>query len=131
MTEKETMYGSRCDENYPNEKAILYYLTNLAQRADNHRGNYYSSSLKRKFPFNTNGIVKIYGEWENKQFLYYAMEYCGRCDLMTYFVSRFNDPNGHLQKLAHKCANAPIDKPLAINAAGSYSPWLRILQDIF
>ena len=91
VSTKRTKHNESCPKDYPNEKAILYYLTNLAKCDNNHRGNYYLSSLKRNFCFNTNGVVKMCDEWEDKQWLYYATEHCRYGDLMEYLEVQFGN----------------------------------------
>lgn len=66
VRESKTYHHTHCKEDFPNEKVILYYLTNLAQCGKDHRANIHLCSLGIDFAFNTNGIAEIYDEWEDK-----------------------------------------------------------------
>ena len=120
ITNNRTFSNLHCDKNFHNEKAILYYLTRLSQTGNNH-GSYY----------NTNGITKIHDEWEDNTCLYYAMEYCKKGSLDSFVAKQFGDQNSDLQKLANKCVNAPANKILSVKPAGCYSPWLKMVRDVF
>ena len=107
---RRTIRNTRCRENFQNEKAILYYLTNLAQRGNDHRGNIYLSSLRINLNLNTNGIVRIYNEWEDKSWFYYAMEHCNGGDLFDFVITTFK--NGFV-------------------GLDGFNSWLATVQDIF
>ena len=79
-------------------------------------------------PFNIDGFVKIYDEWEDDHCFFCAMDGSQDGDLFKFIKDSFTNENGTLFKYIQRCLSLPSQQTLP---QGEYNEWLVIVRDIF